>query len=256
MKKILITVILLITAFSIYILYADSNKPRDCIDAGGFWNEEEKRCIEKKEMTPEELKELEKSIKEDLEKKIEYCNTHDFNLDKGEDGRIVLGENVFCFSKEKQCDISFNYDKPDQWISYQGNGIKIDLPYNKNWGSEEYSIRPWEENNGIISFGPITTFEGCTWLRVDNIKLLEKQTKQEVLNEINKQKDSFISNPEEIQRNGFEIIRYSVSGLCEHPAYIVLGREYNYQFSASVCTDTKGAYEYYDKLINRMEFVK
>lgn len=257
MKKIIITVIFLALAFGAYYFYSQLTEEQRCIDDNGYWNEQEKTCIKREGMSTEELKELEDSYKEQIEKEIEYCNTHDFEQDKGEDGRIIVSrDNAYCFSREIECNVSFNYDKPDIWETYQGHGIKINLPYNLKWGNDKYSILPWDERENMISFGPITTFEACTWLRVDNIEFLEKKSKEEVIEELNNL-DYIVSKPEVIERNGFEVIKYSLAGICGgDPMYIVIGEEYNYRFFASVCTEEKGAYEYYDKLIDQLEIAQ
>lgn len=70
-------------------------------------------------------------------------------------------KNREAFEKKGGClQYKINNDPPDEYVKYtsQKYGIEFKVPYNKNWGSQQYKVYPYEEwtvNPVRINFGPL-----------------------------------------------------------------------------------------------------
>ncbi len=167
-----------------------------------------------------------------------------------EDRILLTPENRSQYNKfgndeevKASCEIKFNFDQPNTTVIYSSKkwGFSFAVPFNNNWGNKNFRLNPFDETisdatlAAHISYGPIGSFEGCGWSRDESVTVLKKQTAQEILADLNKSGDyaqlTGLKKPEIVKINGLEVVKYEVVGLCHYPIMVVIGKNYNYQFS-------------------------
>lgn len=169
------------------------------------------------------------------------------NINQVTDSRILLTpENIneYCSlesaeSLEKCRQIVFNYDDANTTANYTNTekGISVDLPYNYNWGSNEYRINPYDEisNTNTVQFGAIGQGEGGGWARyIWNMYYKEQKSAQQVVSDINSSGRIIIFEPEIVEINGLTVVKYAETGLTDYYYMEVIGEKYNYDFVAIV----------------------
>ncbi len=164
-------------------------------------------------------------------------NTVNDNADK----RISLTpENISQYNPplKPNCSEKFNKDTPDVTVKYENKsrGIILELPYNKNWGNETYKINPydkWNDENGkeYILFGPLTNFEGCSWVRNYALYFYPANSADIRIEEMKKTPnylEIFILKPIKKSINGLDVIEFQRHGLCDNSELEIVGKKYNY----------------------------
>ncbi len=134
---------------------------------------------------------------------------------------------------------NFNDDPVDSKTSYSDaeKGIFFDIPYNQDWGNEQFELTPYDQEQDEMSFGPIQDLGACNWIRSYAFKVLPKRTSEEAIRSI---KEDFSPKqlpmpPEMMRLNNFTAIQYISSGVCKYPTIELVGKKYNYEFYASTC---------------------
>jgi hypothetical protein len=87
---------------------------------------------------------------------------------------------------DKACDEDFNHEPANTNVAYKNidKGLELSIPYNKNWGSKNYRINPYDEEKNGISFGEFTIGEGCSWLRNYQLSFETSKSKEIVKKDI------------------------------------------------------------------------
>ncbi|OGE79646.1 MAG: hypothetical protein A3A83_02310 [Candidatus Doudnabacteria bacterium RIFCSPLOWO2_01_FULL_48_57] len=107
--------------------------------------------------------------------------------------------------------------------------ITFDVPYNHKWGSENYAITAYEDDGGIVRFGPIGSFEGTcsaralfmSYLPAKNVSQVIEDAKKEVFYDI---------GAKQVNINGLTVVEYNSGEVCGNVNAVVIGKEANYQF--------------------------
>lgn len=200
-----------------------------CIPSAGYvWCEAKQKCLRPWE---EDCASLEENDKEDD------------SSSSTDDNRILLTpENITQYCNPavdlSACEAQeFNVDSPSTTVDYvdQERGIAFAVPYNPDWGSQDYRIEPYEEESDYLFFGPMTRFEGGGWARPFwMLGFTEAKSADDLIAEIKNSPDTMAaSEPEKVDVNGLEVVRYVEMGLGEHYMMEVIGYDYNYRFVAS-----------------------
>ncbi|MBU1146704.1 hypothetical protein KKD80_04180 [Patescibacteria group bacterium] len=148
------------------------------------------------------------------------------------DNRILLTpQNIEQYNLKPSpgCEEKFNFDTANTNVLYANaaKGISVQIPFNSNWGSGKYRINPYDEHEDGVSFGPISGFEACSWIRNYFLSFKPAKTAEEVIAEL-----PLESNPSKMTVNNLTIIKYTDSGLCPYyPTLVIIGKKYNYALS-------------------------
>lgn len=173
--------------------------------------------------------------------------------------RIVLTpENIEKLNLDQMtiCELNFNQDPPNTTVTYTDKkaGFSVEIPYNKLWGDQNYSVPPYsiEKNGRSITFGDMTTHgEGCGFIQYHSIFISEHQLAPAVeaaarnLIAIEYPGNTYLLNSPELQPtilhiNNLEVVRYSdPPGMCANIHYEIIGKKYNYDI-INQCGDDGG----------------
>lgn len=145
------------------------------------------------------------------------------------------------------CGARFNLDEADKIIEYRSveNGLKIDVPYNENWGNNKYFVAPyWEgafKNQEGISFGLVhNKIEGCGWVRDVQLKFAKAQSADQVIEGIvgTRNTDIFAVEPTVVKVGNLNAVYYSYEGMCSGPTLVIIGKKYNYELYSACNSQT------------------
>lgn len=135
----------------------------------------------------------------------------------------------------------FNTDPATTTVTYtnQEKEISVDLPYNPDWGSDNYRINPYDEEDDRVNFGPINLGEGGGWGRWWwALSFQPAETADQVIAGLDKDSFLFLAEPEKDKVNNLEIVKYAEIGLTSYHYIIVIGEKYNYEFISTGHLDT------------------
>jgi len=200
-----------------------------CIPSAGYvWCEEKQKCLRpwEEECVPGENSEGEDpsaAIPDDDRILLTNANTTQYC-----DPEVDLAS---CQAEE------FNTEAATTTVNYtdQARGISVNIPYNPDWGSANYKIEPYEVDGDYVYFGPMTQFEGGGWSRPYwLLGFVPPKSADQLITEINDSPDTLAGGqPEKIDINGLEVVKYQEMGLGTHYMMEVAGDKYNYRFVAS-----------------------
>ncbi len=154
----------------------------------------------------------------------------------------------------------FNVDDANTAETYENSekGIRVELPYNSDWGSERFRILPYETNpynSDVISFGPISQGEGGGWGRgLWSLTFKEAKTADEVIADLNENDPDLTGQPEKSTINGINVVEYISAGMVNYYNIEVIGENYNYLF----ITGTSGSNNLFSDLediVETFEFI-
>lgn len=178
--------------------------------------------------------------------------TTNSNINKKE--RVnVTNYNIYKLSQENGCDVEFNTDAANEFVTYEGNGISVDLPYNENWGNKNFSVLPYEIGSNEVVFGKLIKLKDCRWAREYILEIIDKRS-------ITKAKDAYYNNGVSqdmikiYKLSGYTIIRTVNLGNCDQVSYEILGPKYNYVFRAICSSNIKADSEILEKVVNSLTF--
>jgi hypothetical protein len=112
-----------------------------------------------------------------------------------------------------------------------GAGISVDVPYNPEWGTDEYYVEPYDEEDDVISFGRAHAFEACSWIREFEMAFNAAANAEDRLAELNR--DDSVTSAERLTVGGKDAVMWYSSGLCDYVDLEVAGDEHNYLFSST-----------------------
>lgn len=172
-----------------------------------------------------------------------------------EDDRIVLTiDNLAEINNELGCNIRFNTKKANDYIDYEGFGISCELPFNKDWGSSNYAIEPFDEYPNYIDFGNVFIYDNCTWVREFRLSVKPFRDVQEIRTALKNQGygDQEIK---EIKINDVVAVYHQDQGQCDYLTFEVVGSKYNYVFTNTCGTDYQRDEEIIRKIISSIHFL-
>lgn len=126
---------------------------------------------------------------------------------------------------------------PNTFFHYETMKLSVDLPYNSNWGTEKYALRPFYEiEEGIVFFGPLSGCEGggrCIphWFTVKD-SIPEESLLAKLQAESNNQTD-MISHKKIGNKNVLVITR---DGFCKNTSYLIPMNDYLFTIQSD-CDD-------------------
>lgn len=184
-----------------------------------------------------------------------------------EDIRILLTpSNVSKYSNtynENYFGENFNFDPPTTSVTYENpeKGIRVELPYNPVWGSNNYRIRPYDVcieecsfYHNTVLFGPIGRSEGG-WTRHKYLLRFEApKTAEKLLS------DTFGSGiilpPYKTTINGLDVIKSADRGLMESFRIMIIGKNYDYHFAITGKEENMGElFMELEKIIETVELL-
>ena len=193
------------------------------------------------------------------------------NIPDPADKRILITPAIA--AQQTTC-MSFNGDAADTLVEYSNpeKGVAFKIPYNPKWGDEKYRINPYDEiESGVtwnpydqtepgITFGSIFTgLEGCGWIRWFYLGFEKTQPADAVLKELNDPKKYAYSaagqgdvfRPIKKTINGLEVVEFQADDMCGPHGVIVIGKKYNYHFSAACYLDQ--GLNIFEQMVKTME---
>ena len=206
--------------------------------------------------TPEEM------IEEVVEVPVEDEANEEENFEEyfsQDDERILLtNENADQYQFEDCLNYETNTDTPSTAFIYEDKGISFSIPYNPNWGNDEFRINPYDVVDDSIKFGIINYggMEGdCGWYRDYSFSFEPAQTAADLIEEVESGEYLFDIEPVVLDIDGLEVVQYEIEGMCGEGAYVVIGEgDYNYKFRG-VCKTTEYDFEYLKTLIEFVELI-
>ena|SRR3990167_9165736 len=130
------------------------------------------------------------------------------------------------------------YDNPD-W------GLALEIPYNSDWGNEQYRINPYDEaldtgtspedqqQTASLLMGPLVSgIEGCGWVRFPVITFAPQRTAAQATAAIQAEADPIfpLQSIETVTLYNKTAVKYEYTpdALCPGPFYEVIGPKFNY----------------------------
>jgi hypothetical protein len=164
------------------------------------------------------------------------------NIMKIIDKRIKSGQDI--------CSIEFNNDPPTEEILFSNTekGISFKIPYNPNWGNNNYKITPYFNFNDSLTFGRLyVSPEACGWVRTCKLSFNPQRSAEEILKTIKDFNNSQIAQGStfnsyyELEKNiinGNTIVKYSIPidpAIAAPDTHIIeiVGKKYNYAFDCN-----------------------
>lgn len=162
------------------------------------------------------------------------------------DDRIVLTpDNLGDYSKNANglpdCEAGFVVDDATSKFVYTDTeyGFEVALPFNLDWGSEDYRVEPFDELAvplpgqddvlAAIQFGPMAVGEGCGWYRFDRLSVRGSRTADQIIAAVTAEQGEFppIVAPREVVVGGYQAVEYDYGGLCSQPVIELVGGSFN-----------------------------
>ena len=133
----------------------------------------------------------------------------------------------------KACDEEFNHELANTNVTYKNidKGLELSIPYNKNWGSKNYKINPYDEEKTGISFGEFTIGEGCSWLRNYYLSFETIKSKELVKKEILANDVTAANNIKEYSLKNMPVFMWTQEGPGCWTGAEFIGIKANYKFS-------------------------
>ncbi len=110
-----------------------------------------------------------------------------------------------------------------------------------------------EEDSNSISFGPKMNIEGGE-VREYIMRIRPQQSAQAVVKEVNSW-DLVVYKPEIIKINNLEVVKYASTGMCTYPAIMIIGEDYNYEFTATCSVDTDSDFNNLEKVVQAVNLL-
>lgn len=159
------------------------------------------------------------------------------------------------------CDEGFNVDAPSATANYLHQDrdflLSFDVPYNSKWGSDRFKINPYDEGsadqNLSVSFGPFVSLpEGCVWARKYKFQINNKKTDQ-ALQQGDGALVSGVPDGKFAKVNGYTVLKYIDSGLCDDAVFDIAGQNANYQFTAVCTSDTQKDFKLFESIVSGLK---
>jgi hypothetical protein len=138
------------------------------------------------------------------------------------------------------CDVQFNQDAPNEWISISPTNreMKFSVPFNNDWGNT--FIKPVvykERGSEVIEFGPLIAMGegGCGWGRLYRMETIEYQPVAKVIQDL--KGFGTVRGIHSKKLKNAEIVSSISDEFCTVPSVVVIGKQHNYQLSVSCGSD-------------------
>ncbi|MFO0704773.1 MAG: hypothetical protein U0517_02225 [Candidatus Andersenbacteria bacterium] len=146
------------------------------------------------------------------------------------------------------CDAQFVNSAATTSVTYTNatHGFSVALPYNPDWGTEQYRLAPFDELRKPIDdgtgkvkattqYGPMGVGEGCGWYRGLSVSVREARDLEQIKADLQNYPPSLA--PREHALGKLKTVEYDVGALCGAPTIEVLGDTYNLVFAQLCGTD-------------------
>jgi hypothetical protein len=188
-----------------------------------------------------------------------------------EDGRTLLtltnAEELISQNSITRCDIDFNDAKPTTaaTFSQQESGLSVELPYNPDWGNEQFKIQPYERfelspgPNQTINFGPMFVGEGCGWFRAYTLQIGQQRSAQVLINGLTESSQTstpmVVGEPQQVKIGDLTAVKYEEVGLCNGQTIEVIGQSHNYILRPLCGGDSKEEFEFLESIVKTIRLI-
>ena len=149
---------------------------------------------------------------------------------------LLTATNIRQYNQGTPADCQQNFDLSSSSTTTKytdiAKSVALSIPYDANWGNQQYRIDPyWEKNNGI-EFGPLLISDSCRWYRPYNLEFLSPRPAQMAL--------SYIARPipaSFLLWTTFFGCKLIKPGACPSVVFEISGSKYNYQLTHTAHPD-------------------
>lgn len=151
---------------------------------------------------------------------------------------LLTATNIRQYNQGTPADCQQNFDLSSSSTTTKytdiAKSVALSIPYDANWGNQQYRIDPyWEKNNGI-EFGPLLISDSCRWYRPYNLEFLSPRPAQMALSYISQANSSASIFTLD---NGSSAVKYIKPGACPSVVIEISGSKYNYQLTHTCSSD-------------------
>jgi hypothetical protein len=188
-----------------------------------------------------------------------------------QDDRTLLtlenAEDLIAQGSIVRCDIDFNDAKPTTAATFseQEDGLSVELPYNPDWGNEQFKIQPYERfelspgPNKTINFGPMFVGEGCGWFRAYMLQIGEQRSAQVLIDGLTESSQSLtpmvVGEPQEVTIGDLTAVKYEEVGLCNGQTIEVIGESHNYILRPLCGGDSREEFEFLESIVKTIKLI-
>lgn len=167
-------------------------------------------------------------------------------------------ENVNQYAQTYKCEMAFSNDEANTTVKFDTGNFSVNLPFNDSWGSPTFKVAPYFEYDYMVSFGEVSSFEACSWVREYNMTIKPWKSAEDLKKEIQGQEAKnvgLVDYHNTTSVNGFDVVRYWESGLCSYPTLEVVGPNgFNYSFTPTCSGDDKEEFEKLWEIVKTVKF--
>ena len=182
-----------------------------------------------------------------------------------EESRVLIQrQNVFAFQNElpNECDLEaikalklYSLEGSDwqapvnpesEMVIYSDpdRGLEMSIPFNSEWGADQYQLNPYDFDGERILFGNI--FEagaGCgSWVSgSQSLKFLDAKTLKETLADLELESNAmgFKYSIRTFKVGDKDVVEYIKDGVCAGGGTIIIGRKFNYELSKTCSANSR-----------------
>ncbi len=167
-------------------------------------------------------------------------------------------ENVNSYNEGSgKCEEPFNNEEANTMVKFDTGNFSVNFPFNDSWGSPTFKVAPYFEYDYMVSFGAVSSFEACSWVREYNMTIKPWKSAEDLKKEIKEEEmrnTGLINYYSTTTYNGFDVVKYVELGMCSYPTLEVVGPNgFNYSFTPTCSVDDK---EEFGKLWEVVKTVK
>jgi hypothetical protein len=135
-----------------------------------------------------------------------------------------------------------NTDPPTTTVRYANIawGLSVDIPFNPDWGTENYSIAPYDEGKSSVIFGPLHGCEGGVYCRESSIGILPASSAQAITAQLQKEAKTedcksyqCIHDIRTVTMNGLTVVMHQEEGMSSVTIWEVLGKKQRYMLASN-----------------------
>ena len=175
---------------------------------------------------------------------------------------------------ETTCDISiigndFYFDDPTETVTYQNGalGFSASIPYNPHWGTERFSVTPFDEeaygDSKWLAFGPVGVGEGCGFSRMWTISIGKRETPEQIIAEqVKSLHEQYLDNPipesampKKEQAGANTVVVMNPNGFCDSPTVVVIGPDAVYAIAMTCNEASEKHFATLKAIAASMEFI-
>lgn len=133
----------------------------------------------------------------------------------------------------------WNFDPPNTYVTYNSTDkdFSFQVPYNANWGNDQIKLKPYEvTKDGSVYFGNVGVGceGGCGMSRDEHVYTQAAQNADAVIADLNKNywDGGFAQKPIKVNLGSLQVVEYEYGELGTQKYVIVIGKKFNYVFTA------------------------